>query len=129
MALAGDRMAVASSLGYAHMSLASSTSTASSLSMARGPHRRARKAGAVAAVGLGGGRAVGGSSGASLVCRSSVSPLSDANGNVTEFQSGTCALPPTLLSLEFVRIPLCRKWRRSLVVFACGANCVTVKVV
>ncbi|KAG0568145.1 hypothetical protein M758_7G186500 [Ceratodon purpureus] len=93
-ALAGETMAMAiSSPGYIHVSLASSTSSASSLSMAGWSHRRTRSASMLVAVGLGSGklgagrRATGSSGASSLVCRSSVSPLSDANGNVAVFQS------------------------------------------
>ena len=88
MALASERMALASSTGYSHVSVTSAPS--SSLSIARWSHCRTRTAGAaVTAAGL---RLAGVSSAASFVCKSSVRPLSDANGNVSEFQSGMSQL-------------------------------------
>jgi hypothetical protein len=85
MALASERMALASSAGYSHVSVTSAPS--SSLSMAGWSHCRTRTAGAAAAAA--GSRLVGVSS---FVCKSSVRPLSDANGNVSEFQSGMSQL-------------------------------------
>lgn len=106
MALVGGTMAVALSPGYAPVSLASSSR------LARRSHRCARSAGAVVVAGLaarrlvGGRLAVGSSTGASLACRSSVRPLSDANGNVGVFQSGMCALPEILLPFACLWIRL-----------------------